>query len=86
VPYLPPAYAANGTYPCIGYRIKEKPHLGKVKIIAMRPAPSFANCLNAPGIFTGTIINRENIGKPSEELVNKWNAEFPDDQVGFSEN
>jgi hypothetical protein len=52
-----------------------------------RADTAFANGLNIPGIFTGTILNRENIGKTGEELVTKWNAEFPDDQVIiFSEN
>jgi hypothetical protein len=54
--------------------------------ISFRPDPAFANGLNIPGIFTGTIINRENIGKTSNELVTRWNEEFPDDQVVFSEN
>ena len=51
-----------------------------------RADTAFANGLNIPGIFTGTILNRENIGKTGEELVSKWNAEFPEDQVTFSEN
>ena len=54
--------------------------------ISFRPDPAFANGLNVPGIFTGKIINREHIGKTSDELVSKWNEAFPDDQVGFSEN
>jgi hypothetical protein len=37
--------------------------------------------LNAPGTFTGTIRNRENIGKTGDELVTKWNSNHPDDQV-----
>lgn len=37
--------------------------------------------LNEPGTFTGTIRNRENIGRTGEELVMKWNAEHPQDQV-----
>lgn len=37
--------------------------------------------LNVEGIFTGTIINRENIGKTSDELVALWNADHPDDPV-----
>ena len=43
------------------------------------------NQLNITGIFTGTIINRENIGKTSEDLVAKWNEEHPDDQVPVSD-
>ena len=46
----------------------------------------FHHCEHFPGIFTGTIINRENIGKTSEELVAKWNEENPTDQVVFSDN
>jgi hypothetical protein len=30
---------------------------------------------------TGTILNRENIGKTTDELVAKWNEENPQDQV-----
>ena len=54
--------------------------------ISYRPDPALSNGLNIPGVFTGTVINRENIGKTSEELVAKWNENFPDDQVVFSEN
>jgi HU domain fused to wHTH, Ig, or Glycine-rich motif len=46
----------------------------------------FANGLNVPGTFTGNIINRENIGKTGDELVQMWNEQNPDDQVGFSAN
>lgn len=37
--------------------------------------------LNVPGTFSGTSLNRENIGKAGEELVGKWNADHPNDQV-----
>ncbi len=46
-----------------------------------RADTAFGNALNIPGIFSGTILNRENIGKTPDELVEKWNVEFPDDQV-----
>ncbi len=39
------------------------------------------NALNVAGIFTGNIINRENIGKTSEELIEMWNEENPGDPV-----
>jgi len=45
--------------------------------ITYRPDPVFSYGLNLPGVFTGTILNRENIGKTSEELVMKWNAANP---------
>lgn len=37
--------------------------------------------INFPGTFSGTILNRENIGKTSDELIAKWNAEHADDPV-----
>ena len=58
---------------------------GRLKI-QYRPDPAFAHGLNLPGVFTGTVINRENIGKSPDELVNLWNEENPEDQVIFSEN
>jgi nucleoid DNA-binding protein len=39
------------------------------------------NGLNVPGEFRGDILNRENVGKTSDELVEMWNTEHPDDQV-----
>ncbi|HEX5836964.1 MAG TPA: hypothetical protein VFY26_03975 [Anaerolineales bacterium] len=49
--------------------------------ISFRPDPAFANGLNMPGMFSGRIINRENIGKTSQELVQLWNEEHPDDPI-----
>ena len=37
--------------------------------------------LNLPGTFSGTIRNREFIGKTSIDLIAKWNEENPTDQV-----
>jgi len=54
--------------------------------ISFRADPAFGKGLNVPGIFTGTIINRENIGKTSEELVTLWNENYPNDPVVFSAN
>ena len=54
--------------------------------IQYRPDPAFSYGLNIPGVFTGTILNRENIGKTADELVGLWNTQYPTDQVGFSEN
>ena len=41
--------------------------------IQYRPDPAFNYGLNIPGVFTGTILNRENIGKTADELVAMWN-------------
>ena len=52
--------------------------------IQYRPDPAFSYGLNIPGVFTGTIINRENIGKSSDDLVAKWNEFHSDDPVAQS--
>ncbi len=49
--------------------------------INFRPDPALNNGINLPGVFSGTIINREYIGKSGDELVTKWNEEHPEDQV-----
>jgi len=41
--------------------------------------------LNFPGVFSGDIINSENIGKSGDDLVALWNEANPEDQVVFSE-
>lgn len=50
--------------------------------IQYRPDMAFNYELNQPGVFTGTILNRENIGKTSDDLVSMWNAANPTDLVG----
>ena len=40
--------------------------------------------LNFPDVFSGDIINAENIGKSSDELVAMWNEANPEDQVVLS--
>jgi hypothetical protein len=37
--------------------------------------------LNLPGVFTGKILNKEYIGKSSDELVMKWNEDNPEEPV-----
>jgi hypothetical protein len=37
--------------------------------------------LNIPGVFSGTILNREYIGSTGYELIAKWNTDHPDDLV-----
>jgi hypothetical protein len=49
--------------------------------IQYRADAAFSYGLNVPGIFSGTILNRENIGKTGEELVTKWNEANPEDLV-----
>ena len=49
--------------------------------IQYRADTALVNGLNGPGTFSGTVRNRENIGKTADELVARWNVEHPDDQV-----
>ncbi len=37
--------------------------------------------LNKNRAFQGEVLNKDNIGKTSEELVTMWNTDNPDDQV-----
>lgn len=37
--------------------------------------------LNKEGAFRGTIVNRENIGKTSVDLLELWNEVHPEDPV-----
>jgi hypothetical protein len=54
--------------------------------IQYRADAAFNYGLNMPGTFSGTILNRSNIGKTSSDLVTMWNTQYPDDQVEFSQN
>jgi hypothetical protein len=54
--------------------------------IQYRADAALINGLNVPGTFTGGIVNRENIGKTSEELYLEWNGTFRDNQVEISAN
>jgi hypothetical protein len=49
--------------------------------ISYRPDPALSNGLNIPGVFSGTILNREYIGTTGEELVAQWNMDHPEDLV-----
>jgi hypothetical protein len=43
--------------------------------------PDLKKKLNLPDLFTGTIINRDNIGMTVEKLIALWNMSHPDDPV-----
>jgi hypothetical protein len=42
---------------------------------------SMGKSLNAAGAFRGAILNRDNIGKSADDLVQLWNAEHPEDPI-----
>ena len=46
-----------------------------------RADSALVNGLNDAGTFTGTIVNRENIGKTSAELAALWNTAHPEDPI-----
>jgi hypothetical protein len=52
--------------------------------VQYRPELGFGYELNQPGVFTGTILNRENIGKTADELVIMWNEANPEDVVSLN--
>lgn len=49
--------------------------------IQYRADTALVNALKVPGMFTGRIQNRENIGKSGDELVIQWNTDHPEDPV-----
>jgi hypothetical protein len=49
--------------------------------IAFRPDVQLRKELNHPGKLHTTILNKENLGKSADELVELWNQEHPDDPV-----
>lgn len=53
---------------------------GKISV-SHRLDREIENALNAPGAVTAQIINRQNIGKTSDEYIALWNADHPDDPV-----
>lgn len=53
--------------------------------IQYRPDATIGYGLNIPGVFSGTILNRENIGKTSDELIVRWNEEHADDLVTITD-
>ena len=49
--------------------------------ISFRPDPALNYGINIPGTFSGTILNRENIGKTSDDLVVQWNQDHPENPI-----
>ena len=49
--------------------------------VGHRADKALKNQLNTPGAFRGEIVNREHIGKTTDELVALWDADHPDDPI-----
>ena len=48
-----------------------------------RPDKWLKSELNVSGKFTGTVVNREMVGKSAEEVIERWNEEHPDDKIAI---
>ena len=49
--------------------------------ISVRVDKRITSALNVPGAFTGKVTNSPNIGKSTEEMVQLWNQDHPDDMI-----
>ena len=49
--------------------------------ISVRVDKRITSALNVPGAFTGKVNNSPNIGKSTEEMVQLWNQDHPDDMI-----
>lgn len=46
-----------------------------------RPDSHLLSEINISGRFNGDIVNRDMLGKTTDELVERWNTEHPNDKV-----
>jgi hypothetical protein len=49
--------------------------------VNVKPDKEIVHAANVPGAFRGTIINAENIGKSSGELLDMWDVDNPGNLV-----
>ena len=49
--------------------------------ILFRPEPDMLRQLNNPTMLYAKILNKKNIGKSADQLIEQWNKEHPDDLV-----
>ena len=49
--------------------------------IIFRPEPDMLRQLNNPTMLYAKILNKKNIGKSADQLIEQWNKEHPDDLV-----
>ncbi|MCX6584409.1 MAG: hypothetical protein NT166_29925 [Candidatus Aminicenantes bacterium] len=55
---------------------------GNIDVTNRLPA-EFKAALNKPHAYEGDIINRDMIGKTSQEIIARWNEEHPDDKINI---
>jgi nucleoid DNA-binding protein len=49
--------------------------------INYKPDKRLKNILNEPDAFWGEVVNSDMIGKTSDQLIDRWNEEHPDEPV-----
>ena len=49
--------------------------------VSVRVDKRITAALNVPGAFTGKVSNNGNIGKSTEEFVQMWNEDHPEDRI-----
>jgi hypothetical protein len=49
--------------------------------VLFRPEPDMLRQLNDKTRFTAKILNRSSIGQSADDLIARWNAEYPEDPV-----
>lgn len=49
--------------------------------LTSRIDPELKSELNKPNAYEGQIENRDMIGKTSDDLIDRWNTEHPDDKI-----
>ncbi len=49
--------------------------------VNVRADKRIERAMNQEGAFRGELINAENIGKTSDDMVGQWNIDHPDDPV-----
>jgi hypothetical protein len=49
--------------------------------VSVRVDKRIISQLNIPGEFKGNVANAENIGKTSQEIGERWNADFPNNMI-----
>jgi hypothetical protein len=55
---------------------------GNIDVTNRLPA-EFTAALNKPHAYEGEILNRDMIGKSSQEIIARWNKEHPDDKINI---
>ena len=50
--------------------------------VNLRLDPAIRHQVNLPGVYSGDVLNGENIGLQQDDLIALWDKEHPEDPVG----